>query len=104
MVFVAAIAVSALLATLDIIYDRHLSLKSGLMAVFFAFNLFVCINVMLPMILSIKNSLSLRISALLALTGFASTISVIRLPPPPNGSSPPSPPCSSWSLSDPAAL
>ena len=72
MVFVAAIAVSALLATLDIIYDRHLSLKSGLMAVFFAFNLFVCINVMLPIILSINISLSLRISALLALTGFAS--------------------------------
>jgi hypothetical protein len=71
MVFVAAIAVSALLATLDIIYDRHLSLRSGLMAVFFAFNLFVCINVMLPIILSIKISLSLRISALLALTGFA---------------------------------
>ncbi len=71
MVFVAAIAVSALLATLDIIYDRHLSLKSGLMAVFLAFNLFVCINVMLPIIMNIKISLSLRISALLALTGFA---------------------------------
>jgi hypothetical protein len=71
MVFVIAIAVSALLATLDIVYDRHLSLKSGLMAVFFAFNLFVCINVMLPIMLSIKLSLSLRISALLALAGFA---------------------------------
>ena len=70
MVFVAAIAVSALLATLDIIYDRRLSLKSGLMAVFFAFNLFVCINVMLPIILSIKIFLSLRISALLAFAGF----------------------------------
>ena len=72
MLFVILLAVSALLATMDIVYDRHLSVNGRLLAVFFAFNLFACINVMLPVIWNFKNSFALRLSALLALAGFAS--------------------------------
>jgi hypothetical protein len=72
MLFVLLLAVSALLATLDIIYDRYLSVNRRLLAVFFAFNLFACINVMLPVVWNFKNSFALRLSALLALAGFVS--------------------------------
>ena len=41
-----------------------------LMAVFFAFNLFVCINVMLPLVWRISNAAAMRMSAALALIAF----------------------------------
>jgi len=69
-VFVALIGLSALLATLDVVYDRHVSVKRGLTATFFAFNLFVLINVMLPILWSVSNTLTTRISAILALLSF----------------------------------
>ncbi len=72
MLFVLLVAVSALLATMDIIYDRYLTVKKWLPAVFFAFNLFACINVMLPVVWNFRNFFALRLSALLALAGFAS--------------------------------
>jgi hypothetical protein len=72
MLFVLLVAVSALLATMDIIYDRYLSLNWWLLSVFFAFNLFACINVMLPVVWNFRNSTALRLSALLALAGFVS--------------------------------
>ena len=72
MLFVLLLAVSALLATMDIIYDRYLSVNWWLLAMFFAFNLFACINVMLPVVWNFKNAFALRLSALLALAGFAS--------------------------------
>jgi hypothetical protein len=72
MLFVGLLAASALLATMDIVYDRYLSVNGWLLAVFFAFNLFACINVMLPVIWNFKNAFALRLSALLALAGFAS--------------------------------
>ena len=72
MLFVLLLAVSALLATMDIVYDRYLSVNWWLLAMFFAFNLFACINVMLPVVWNFKNSFALRLSALLALAGFAS--------------------------------
>jgi len=31
-------------STFDVVYDRHLSVRRGLVAVFFAFNLFACIT------------------------------------------------------------
>jgi len=40
--------VSALLSTLDLVYDRHVASRRLLSAVFFAFNLFVTINVTCP--------------------------------------------------------
>jgi hypothetical protein len=78
MLFVLLLAVSALLATMDIIYDRYLSVNGRLLAVFFAFNLFACINVMLPVVWNFKNSFALRLSALLALAGFISFSFTLR--------------------------
>ncbi len=78
MLFVLLLAVSALLATMDIIYDRYLSVNGRLLAVFFAFNLFACINVMLPVVWNFKNSFSLRLSALLALAGFVTFSFALR--------------------------
>ena len=78
MLFVMLVAVSAVLATMDIIYDRYLSATWWRLAVFFAFNLFACINVMLPVIWNFQNALSLRLSALLALAGFTSFTFALR--------------------------
>ena len=72
MLFVLLLAVSAVLSTMDIFYDRFLSVRWSLSALFFAFNLFACINVMLPVLWSISNSRALWISAGLALFSFAS--------------------------------
>jgi hypothetical protein len=72
LLFVVFLGVSALLSTLDLFYDRHLSVRRGLLAVFFAFNLFACINVMLPTVWSISNRVALRLSAGLAVLAFAS--------------------------------
>jgi hypothetical protein len=69
--FIGALAVSALLSTVDVFYDRHLSVRRGLLAVFFAFNLFACINVMLPTLWSISNRIALPLSAALAVVAFA---------------------------------
>lgn len=69
-IFVALVGLSALLSTLDVIYDRHLAAKRLLTAGFFAFNLFALINVMLPILWGVSNTLATRISALAALIGF----------------------------------
>ena len=74
MLFVAFLAASALLSTLDVVYDRHLSVRRSLMAVFFAFNLFACINVMLPIVWRIGNGAAMRASAGLALVAFVTIL------------------------------
>lgn len=74
MLFVALLAVSAVLSTLDIVYDRYLSVRWPLTALFFAFNLFACINVMLPILFSISNHRTLWISAMLAVVGFGTIL------------------------------
>ncbi len=71
LLFVAFLACSALISTLDVFYDRHLSVRRGLLAVFFAFNLFACINVMLPVLWGISNDVALPLSAGLAVAAFA---------------------------------
>lgn len=71
LVFVGFLAVSALVSTLDVFFDRHLSVRRGLTAVFFSFNLFACINVMLPVVWSISNKVALPVSAALAVLAFA---------------------------------
>ena len=68
--FVILVGLSAILSTLDIVYDRHVSVKRGLTAAFFAFNFFALINVMLPILWSVSNTATTRISALLAFLGF----------------------------------
>jgi len=70
--FVLLVGLSATLSTLDVIYDRHLSAKRVLTATFFAFNLFTLINVMLPILWSVSNTLTTRVSAALACLGFLS--------------------------------
>ena len=69
-VFVVLVAFSAILSSFDVVYDRQLSPRRGLNALFFAFNLFVLINVMLPVLWSISNAWATRISAVLAIAGF----------------------------------
>jgi hypothetical protein len=74
MVFLVLLSVSAVLSTLDIIYDRYLSVRWQLTALFFAFNLFAAINVMLPVLWAVSHRWSLWISAILALFGFDSML------------------------------
>ena len=69
-VFVGVLAVSAVLATLDIVYDRYLSVRPRYLAVFFAFNLFACANVALPVLWHVSNDRALRLAAALAFVGF----------------------------------
>ena len=68
--FVVLVGLSAVLSTVDVIYDRHLSVKRNLMAAFFAFNLFALVNVMLPILWSVSNTVTTRIGAILAFVGF----------------------------------
>jgi hypothetical protein len=72
MLFVVLIALSALVSTLDIVYDRHLSTSRNLVAVFFALNLFACLTAALPILWQVGPSLALRISAALAFLAFVS--------------------------------
>jgi hypothetical protein len=71
MIFVAIVAASAVLSTLDLVYDDHLSVNPTLTAIFFGFNVFVCVNVALPVLWSIGHQTAIRTSAALALVGFA---------------------------------
>ena len=70
--FVVLVALSATLSTLDVIYDRHVSPRRSLTALFFAFNLFVLINVMLPVLWSLSNTWTTRIGALASALGLLS--------------------------------
>jgi hypothetical protein len=72
MIFVLLVGVSAILSTLDIVYDRHLSVSRTLTAIFFAFNLFALINVMLPVLWSVSNTWATRLSALFSALAFLS--------------------------------
>lgn len=69
-IFVGLLAVSAILASLDLVYDRHLAARPALIAGFFAFNLFACLNVALPIIWRISNGVAIWASAALAMAGF----------------------------------
>jgi hypothetical protein len=72
MLFVGLVALSALVSTLDLVYDRHLSTNRNLVAVFFALNLFACLTAALPILWHVGPSFALRISAALAFVGFVS--------------------------------
>jgi len=69
-IFVLLLGISAILSTLDVIYDRHVSVRRSLTASFFAFNLFALINVMLPVLWSVSNTWTTRFAAVLAALGF----------------------------------
>jgi hypothetical protein len=66
-VFVVLVAVSAALSTFDVLFDRHLSVKRALNAAFFGFNLFACVNVVLPVLWQVSNATAMRVSVALAL-------------------------------------
>lgn len=68
--FAVLVGVSAVLSTFDVVYDRHLSVKRPLTAVFFGFNLFACLNVTLPVIFAVSNAMAMRLSAAAAAFGF----------------------------------
>jgi len=69
--FIILVGVSALLSTLDIVYDRYLTPRRGLNALFFAFNLFAALAVALPILASVSNAWALRAAGLAAVVGYA---------------------------------
>ncbi len=77
MAFVGLLAASAVISTLDIVYDRHLSKRRELNALFFAFNLFAAVAVALPILWSISNVAALRIASVAAVVGY---ITIARQP------------------------
>jgi len=77
-VFLAALAVSAALSTLDIVYDRVLSARRGLAASFFAFNVFAVVNVALPVMFGISAQRSGRLATVAAAAGLVSLAWRIR--------------------------
>jgi hypothetical protein len=68
--FVIVLAVSAVLSTLDIVYDRVLSARRLLTAWFFAFNAFAVVSVALPVTFGVSAHQSVRAGALAAVAGF----------------------------------
>ena len=74
MLFLGLLSLSALLSTMDVVYDRYLSVRWQLTALFFMFNLFASINVMLPVLWSISNHWALWFSGVVAVGGFASML------------------------------
>ena len=72
--FLTLLAALAVLSTLDIVYDRYLSVKWPMAALFLAFSAFASLNVMLLVLWAISNSLALYLSALFALGLFASMV------------------------------
>ena len=69
--FGGLVATLAVLSTIDVLYEHYVSVRPGLAGVFFALNLFVCINVMLPVVWKVSNALALPVSAALALAAYA---------------------------------
>jgi hypothetical protein len=70
LLFVCVLAASAVTSTLDLVYDRVLSVRRPLAAWFFAFNTFAVVNVALPVLFGVSTHLSLRLSAVAAAAGF----------------------------------
>jgi hypothetical protein len=68
--FLLVLAVSAVLSTLDVVYDQHVARRRLIGGVFFGFNLFVTINVMLQASWAVVSVTALRASGLLALVAF----------------------------------
>jgi len=68
--FLIVLAVSAVLSTLDVVYDRVLSARRVLAAWFFAFNAFAVVSVALPVTFGISAHQSARAGALAAVAGF----------------------------------
>ena len=72
MLFVELLAASAILSTLDVVYDRHLSRNRDLTAVFFTLNLFACLTAALPILWHVGPGMAIRAGAGLAFVGYVS--------------------------------
>ncbi len=70
LLFMLLLVLTALLSTLDVVYDRYLSRKWPLMAFFFAFSLFAGINASLPILWCISSDWAVVTSAMLAMVSF----------------------------------
>ena len=68
--FVIVLAASAVLSTIDIVYDRFVSMRRTLSAWFFAFNVFAVVNVALPVLFGISTHRALAAGTLAAVAGF----------------------------------
>lgn len=70
-VFLLVVAASAVLSTLDVVYDEQVASRRLMSGVFFAFNLFATIYVMLPILWAVDHVTAMRTSAVLAVLAFA---------------------------------
>lgn len=68
-VFVVVLAAAAVTSTLDLVYDRVLSVRRGFAATFFAFNVFAVVNLALPVMLGTSTQDSLPIAAAASAAG-----------------------------------
>ena len=69
-IFIIVLGLSAVLSTLDIVYDRVLSVRRNLAAWFFAFNVFAVVNLALPVLFGLSNAYAFRVAAVAAVGGF----------------------------------
>jgi hypothetical protein len=69
--FFVVLAASAVLSTLDLVYYEHVATRRLAGGVFFAFNLFTTIYVMLPVLWAVGHVTAMRVSAVLAVLAFA---------------------------------
>jgi hypothetical protein len=72
--FLALVALSAVLSTLDIVYDRYLSVRWPLTALYLSFSAFASLHVMLLILWTMNHQRALYLSALGALVVFASML------------------------------
>jgi hypothetical protein len=75
--FVVVLAASAVVSTLDVVYDRHVAARRRLSGLFFAFNLFAAVNVALPVLWSVSNLVALRTGTIAAIVGY---VTIARRP------------------------
>ncbi len=75
--FVAVLGASAIVSTLDLVYDRQIAARRRLAGLFFAFNLFAVVNVTLPVLTGTSNLIASRAGTLGALLGY---VTIARRP------------------------
>jgi len=66
MVFFLMVCLAALLACFDVVYWRWLARRAGYARGFYAFILFACVNVFIPVLFGIPNRISLYLAAAVA--------------------------------------
>lgn len=75
--FVIVLAASAVVSTLDLVYDRRIAAQRRLSGLFFAFNLFAAVNVALPVLAGTSTLVAYRAGTLGAMVGY---ITIARRP------------------------